>query len=239
MMSSTRLTFRIFYGGTFDPVHDGHLAVADAAATVFDSDVFMVPSADPPHRASPGASAEQRATMLDLAITHLLRLHVDRRELQRATQGRASAAGAECARAASPSYSVDTLFDIRSEIGADASVVWLVGADAFRELHHWYCWRKLLALAHIVVAVRPGHALDALDPALETEIADRWTDDPAAIRGSAHGLVMLLDLPLRHEAASNLRKRIAAGLPWANEVPPAVAAYIDAQHLYGSVEHAD
>ncbi len=235
-MSSTSRPFRIFYGGTFDPVHDGHLAVAQAAATVFDSDVFMVPSADPPHRAPPGASADQRATMLDLAITHCLRLHVDRRELLRATQGRASAAGSG---PLSPSYSVDTLFDIRSEIGADTSVVWLVGADAFRELHHWYCWRELFALAHIVVAVRPGHALDALDPALEVEVAARWTDEPSAIRGSPHGLVMGLDLPLRYEAASSLRKRIAAGLPWANEVPPAVAAYIDVQHLYGSVEHAD
>lgn len=207
---------RILYGGTFDPVHDGHLAVADAASALFDADVFLLPSADPPHRAPPGASAEQRAAMLDLAIAARPRLHVDRRELHR--EG--------------PSYSVDTLREVRNEVGPDAPLAWLLGVDAFRDLHHWHHWRELFALAHFVVAVRPGHALDALDPELQAEVALRWTDDPVALEYAAHGLLLRLDLSLRFEAASNLRQRIAAGLRWDDETPPAVAAYIRAHGLY-------
>ena len=213
---------RILYGGTFDPVHDGHLAVADAASAAFDADVAMLPSADPPHRAPPGASAEQRAAMLDLAVAGHARLHVDRRELRR--EG--------------PSYSVDTLLEVRADIGPDAPLIWLLGADALRDLHRWHRWRELFALAHIVVAGRSGYALDALDSELQTEIAMRWTDDPIAWCGSPLGLLLRLDLPLRHEAASNLRQRIATGLPWENEVPPAVAAYIRANRLYVRAGHS-
>jgi nicotinate-nucleotide adenylyltransferase len=189
---------RILYGGTFDPVHDGHLAVADAASALFDADVLLLPSADPPHRELPGASAEQRAAMLDLAVTGHPRLHVDRCELQRA----------------GPSYSVDTLREVRAGIGPRASLAWLLGADAFRGLHHWHQWRELFALAHLVVAVRPGHALDKLDSELQAEVGMRWNGDPAALENSPNGLLLPLDLPLRFEAASNLRQRIAAGLAW-------------------------
>ena len=207
---------RILYGGTFDPVHHGHLAVADAASALFDADVDLLPSADPPHRAPPGASAQQRAAMLDLAIADHPRLRVDRRELERAGS----------------SYSVDTLREVRAEIGSDMPLAWLLGADAFRDLHHWHRWRELFDLAHLIVAVRPGHAMDPLAPALQAEVATRWTDDPALLETTANGLLFLLDLPLRFEAASNLRQRIAAGSLWEDEVPPAVAAYIRAQRLY-------
>ena len=220
-MSATHRIFRIFYGGTFDPVHDGHLAVANAAATVFDSDVILIPTGDPPHRPTPGASAEQRAAMLDLVVANHLRLRVDRRELY----------------GDAPSYSVNTLYDIRSIVGSDASLVWLLGADAFMGLPTWYCWREMFALAHIVVAVRPGFDLSAMNPELKSEVETRWTADPDAIRNSPNGLVMGLDLPLRNESASDLRSRIAGGQIWVNDVPPAIAAYIYDHKLYGSAHH--
>ncbi|HTD29316.1 MAG TPA: nicotinate-nucleotide adenylyltransferase [Xanthomonadaceae bacterium] len=209
---------RILYGGTFDPVHQGHLAVADAASAAFDAHAFLVPSADPPHRAPPGASAGQRAAMLDLAIAGHPRLHVDRREMARA----------------GPSYTVDTLREVRAEIGKHAPLIWLLGADAFQNLHGWHRWRDLFALAHLVVAVRPGHALDALDPRLQVETATRWTDDRSALSRSACGLLQELDLKARPEAASNLRERIASGLRWEDETLPAVVAYIRAHGLYSA-----
>jgi nicotinate-nucleotide adenylyltransferase len=215
-MTRSNAPLRILYGGTFDPVHDGHLAVADAAAALFDTDVALLPSADPPHRAPPGASAQQRAAMLDLAVAGHPRLQVDRRELQR--EG--------------PSYSADTLRDVRADIGPDASLAWLLGADAFRDLATWHRWRELLKLAHLVVALRPGYVLGALAPELQAEVASRWAHDPAALRRVPSGLLLRLNLPPRFEAASNLRERIAAGLPWENEVPPEVAAYIRAHRLY-------
>ncbi|MBS0212399.1 MAG: nicotinate-nucleotide adenylyltransferase [Proteobacteria bacterium] len=207
---------RILYGGTFDPIHCGHLAVADAAATGFNAEVSLLPAADPPHRARPGAGATQRAAMLDLAIAGHPRLRVDRRELQRA----------------GPSYTVDTLADVRADIGPAAPLAWLLGADAFRDLHRWHRWRELPGLAHLIVAVRPGHGLSELDPQLRDALAGRWTTDPAALAAAPSGRVFRLDLPLRTEAASDLRALIAAGQPWEACVPPAVAAYIRARRLY-------
>jgi nicotinate-nucleotide adenylyltransferase len=121
---------------------------------------------------------------------------------------------------------------VRTEIGPEAPLAWLLGADAFHDLATWHRWRELFDLAHLVVAVRPGHPLDPLAPVLLLEVAARWTDDPVLLEATANGLLLLLDLPLRFEAARNVRERIAAGSPWEDEVPPAVAAYIHDQRLY-------
>jgi nicotinate-nucleotide adenylyltransferase len=210
------MALRVLYGGTFDPVHDGHIAVALAAARALGTDIAMLPSADPPHRAPPGASAEQRAAMLDLAVAPYPQLGVDRRELRRK----------------GPSYTVDTLHDVRAEVGPNAPLVWLLGADAFRELQTWREWRQLFALAHLVVAVRPGHALDHLDAGLVEATSSRWIADAEALRSTPAGLLWRLDMPPQHEAASSVRERIAAGEEWEDDVPPAVAQYIQAHRLY-------
>ena len=122
----------IWYGGTFDPVHNGHLAIARAAADTFGVPVTLVPAAGPPHRTAPGADAAQRAHMLDLAVAGDRRLRVDRRELQRP----------------GPSWTVDTLRELRAERGAAAPLALLVGADSFRSLPTWKHWRQLPELAH-------------------------------------------------------------------------------------------
>ena len=236
------MKLHVLYGGTFDPVHDGHIAVALAAAHALHSSVVLLPSADPPHRAPPGASAEQRAAMLDLAVAGYPQLSVDRRELQRAAHGRADAAGAGCGcalpavatAAAGPSYTIDTLREVRAEIGPHQPLVWLLGADAFRELQTWREWREFFALAHFVVAVRPGHALDHLDAELMQATASRWVVDIETLRSAPAGLLWKLDLPPQHEAASSVRERIAAGEEWQDDVPSAVAAYIRAQRLYAA-----
>ena len=212
------MKLRVLYGGTFDPVHDGHLAVALAAADALDTDIALLPSADPPHRAPPGASAEQRAAMLNLAVTRYPRLSVDRRELRRA----------------GPSYTIDTLREVRAEIGPHQPLIWLLGADAFRELQTWREWREFFALAHFVVAVRPGHALDQLDAELMHATASRWIVDIEILQSTPAGLLWKLDLPPQHEAASSVRELIAAGEQWQGDVPPTVAAYISAHKLYAS-----
>lgn len=209
---------RVLYGGTFDPVHDGHIAVALAAAQAMHAQIALLPSADPPHRALPGASAEQRATMLDLAVVGYPQLGVDRRELRRS----------------GPSWTIDTLREVRAEIGADQSLVWLLGADAFRELQSWRNWRGMFALAHFVVAVRPGHALEHLHVQLSAATDSRWVVDVEQLRSAAAGLLWRLELPLQHEAASSVRERIAMDQPWQDDVPPAVAAYIRAHRLYSA-----
>jgi nicotinate-nucleotide adenylyltransferase len=137
---------RILYGGTFDPVHDGHLGVARHARDALDAEVRLMPAADPPHKGPTHATAAQRAAMLHLAVAGESGLRVDLRELER-----------HC-----PSYTVDTLRALRAEVGPSQPWAILVGADSFCSLDSWSRWRELFDLAHIVVAARAGSALAEL-----------------------------------------------------------------------------
>ena len=211
------MSLRVYYGGTFDPVHDGHLAIARAARDALDATIRLMPAADPPHRAPPGANAAQRARMLDLAVAGEPRLLVDTRELARA--GR--------------SYTVETLRELRREIGDTAPVALLVGADSFLDLPQWREWQALFDLAHFVVAQRPGSPLErGLAPELAALVAGRDAADAAALRAAPAGRVLRLNQPLHAESASEVRQRIAAGQPWQDLVPAPVAVYIERHGLY-------
>ena len=212
----------IWYGGTFDPVHHGHLAVARAAADRFGVPVTLAPAADPPHRAATGADAAQRAHMLDLAVAGDRRLRVDRRELLRP----------------GPSWTVDTLDALRVELGDAAPLALLLGADSFRSLPTWHAWLRLPELAHFIVAGRvAGGGLDDLPAALAAMAAGRWARDPDELARAAAGRLYALDQPLRAESASAVRRAIAAGDPaWHAWVPAPVAAFIESAGLYRALE---
>lgn len=215
-------TLRLYYGGTFDPVHEGHLAIARAARDALQCTARMMPAADPPHRAPPGADAAQRADMLALAIAGEDGLCVDRRELQR--DGR--------------SYTVDTLRGVRAEYGDAMPVALLVGADSLLGLPAWREWHALFDLAHLVVAGRPGSDLSRLSDAKLAEALDgRWTRVAADLRSTPAGRVYRLSQPLHPGAASAVRARIAAGEPLHGWVPDAVADYIRRHGLYGAPLH--
>ena len=210
---------RVFYGGTFDPIHEGHLAIARAARDACAVTIHLLPAADPPHRPPPGAGAVDRAAMVALAIRHEPGLLLDLREMERA----------------GPSWTVETLRHLRAELGAQLPLAWLVGADSFLGLPTWKSWRELFALAHFIVADRPGSPLDGeVVPDLQMACAGRWTTDPAALSGAAAGRVLLLRQPLQPESATELRRRIATGQPWRELVNPAVADYIAEHGLYGT-----
>ena len=208
----------IWYGGTFDPVHNGHLAVARAASDTFGVPVTLAPAADPPHRDATGADARERAHMLDLAVAGDGRLRVDRRELERA----------------GPSWTVDTLHGLRASLGPSAPLALLLGADSFRSLPTWKDWRRLPELAHFIVAARHAEGeLADLPEALQAAFAGCWSQDPADLSASPAGRVHALHQPLRAESATALRQAIAAGDPgWRSWVPAAVAARIEAAGLY-------
>ena len=208
---------QLFYGGTFDPVHNGHLAIAAAARDELDCEVRLMPAADPPHRALPGADAQQRARMLELAVADQPGLCVDRRELQR--QGR--------------SYTIDTLRQLRGELGQDQPLALLVGADSFIGLPSWHEWRELFTFTHFIVAQRPGTPLDdGLPQALAGEMQGRWADSAEEIRTAPAGKVLRLRQPLHTGSATEVRRLIAAGAPWQPLVPAAVAGFIVAEGLY-------
>lgn len=211
---------RLLYGGTFDPIHHGHLGIARAARDALRTTVWLMPAADPPHRPPPGASAGHRARMVELAVAGEPGLAVDRRELQRDT----------------PSYSVDTLRELRVELGEAAPVALLVGADSFLGLPAWKEWRTLFTLAHFVIAERPERSLDALPEALAAAVHGRWRTDPDALRAAPAGCLLRLRHPLHPASASAIRRGIREGGPWREWVPPAVAAYIDRHALYAAPE---
>ncbi|WP_349791771.1 nicotinate-nucleotide adenylyltransferase [Xanthomonas sp. WHRI 7064] len=212
----------LYYGGTFDPVHLGHLAIACAARDELGALVHLVPAADPPHRPAPGATAAQRARMLELALADTPGLALDTRELQRASRDRA------------PSYTVDTLRALRAELGPTTPIAWLLGADAFVGLSSWHQWEDLFELAHFVIAARPGTPLDlAAAPQLAAAVQGRWAARAGELGISPAGRLWSLQQPLRGESASAVRSRIAGGGDWQALLPASVAAFIAHEGLYG------
>lgn len=218
-MTDSAGPLQVYYGGTFDPVHLGHLGIARTARDVLQATVRLMPAADPPHRDVPGANAEQRAKMLELSIEGDAGLRVDRRELARS--GR--------------SYTVETLEQIRSERGPQAPLVLLMGADSFAGLAGWHRWHDLLRLSHLVVAARAGSPLDANFPdEVARHVAGRWISSPDALRDAPAGRVLRLDQTRQGESATEVRRRIASGRNWEALVTPAVARFIRMNRLYGA-----
>ena len=205
------------FGGVFDPVHYGHLALAREAADRLDlAEVRFVPTNVPPHRGQPHASAEQRVQMLKLAISGNPCFVLDQREILRE--------GA--------SYTVDTLNAIRVELGGKRPLCLLMGADAFAGLASWHRWNKLFGLAHIAVAQRPGFDLRHLQSPLKEEFAKRSVKSPRAALGKRCGSIIVLDAKPVDISASMIRERLASGKSVRDLLPPLVLDYIQAEGLY-------
>ena len=210
-------------GGTFDPVHLGHLGLADDARRALGiPEVRLMPAGDPPHRAAPGASAAHRLAMLRLAIERRPGLVIDDRELRR--QGK--------------SYTVLTLEELRVE-SERRPIVLILGADAFRGLPTWHRWRELLALAHIAVAARPRDPFDAALPdALVPLWRDRRAADDAELLASPAGRILVVTIVPRDISASAIRDAVARGGADAERaralLPPAVWDYIAEHRLYAA-----
>lgn len=222
-MSRAGIPLPVYYGGTFDPIHNAHLAIAGGVRDALEAEVHLVPAADPPHRLPPGASAGQRAQMVRLAIAGQPGLVLDTIELERA----------RCV-PQRPSYTVDTLAQLRRQHGPGRPLAWLIGGDSLDSLHRWHQWPRLFELAHVVVVGRPGNPLPDAPPApLRQVLAGReWCRDAADLRARAAGCLYPLPLPLREGSATAVRQAIAAGKPVDTLVPAAVAAYLRQQELY-------
>jgi len=205
-------------GGTFDPVHLGHVALAEAAlARLPLAEVLWLPSGSPGHRAAPVAGARDRLAMLELATGAHPRYRIDASELE----------------SGEPTYSVHTLTRLRAQLGNARPLVLLLGSDSFLSLPTWLRWRELFQLAHIAVASRPGHLHGEGAPAadISAELVRRAAR-PDELAASAAGRIAGFDMPPVDISSSAVRAQLAAGQDARHLLPAAVLAYIGSRRLY-------
>jgi nicotinate-nucleotide adenylyltransferase len=202
-------------GGTFDPIHLGHLDVGRAAQRALDLDeIWIVPARRPPHRHRPLASAAHRFAMAALALAGEPRFRLSDIEMDR--QG--------------PSYTIDTLGALETDHRPGRAFVFVIGADAFRDVPSWRAFPAVLDRVHFVVVSRPGHRATGLRAALPA-LASRMVDVPCAI--PAHPSILLLDAPTADVSSTDVRHRLLTGQPVTGLVPDVVAAYVEKHGLYG------
>lgn len=204
------------FGGSFDPVHFGHLRAALELALTFDlKTVRLVPNHQPPHRANANVSAKHRIAMLELAVRQCQQLQLDTREMDRD----------------GPSYTFDTLLSLRQEFGSHTPVIFGLGADAFKKIASWYRADELLNVASIAVLSRPGTDLDPSD-VHELPFAANWAADPSALLSKPSGLLYKLDMTPLAISSTRIREQIAKG--WSSDflLPESVCRYMEDHELY-------
>lgn len=207
-------------GGTFDPIHYGHLDAAEAARNALSLDqVLLVPTHDPPHRQShPHASSHHRFAMCALAINEVPGYRVTEVELSRV--GR--------------SYTIDTLEALHGHGWQPSQLFFILGSDAFAEIATWHRYPAPLDGAHFVVIARPGTSLDA---AFERapDLRERVRPLETLGRGGTGTGVFLVEAHTRNVSSTDVRNRIRAHESIDGLVPPSVARHLRAHHLYEAV----
>ncbi|MSQ59765.1 MAG: nicotinate-nucleotide adenylyltransferase [Betaproteobacteria bacterium] len=203
-------------GGTFDPIHYGHLRLGEELGDALGLEhVRLVPAKLPPHRAEPEVSAQHRLAMARLAAAGNPLFVVDDRELRR--EG--------------PSYTADTLLELRNELGNQVPLCLMLGVDAFVALMTWSRWRQLFDLAHLVIATRPGYSLEVgqlpepLGAITRERIATGFGTAPS-------GCVLIREIAALDISASSIRQALARRHSTRYLLPDSVLDYIRAHHLY-------
>ncbi len=209
------------FGGTFDPIHFGHLRVAlDAVETLAIERLYFVPANQPVHRGAAAASAAQRLAMVEAAIADEARFVSDNRELRRA----------------GPSYTVDTLRSFRAE-HPNTPLCLLLGSDAFNGFLSWRDPRGILDLAHVVVMQRPGYRLPH-DPGLRDLVERHRAATAGELRSTAAGRIHFVPVTQLDISATDIRARSAAGRSARYLTPEAVLQLIDRENIYRNARGA-
>lgn len=191
-------------GGTFDPIHYGHLFIAEEARVRFELErVLFVPNNEPAHAEGKAACAgpEDRARLTELGIASNPAFEMSRVELDRSGK----------------SFAFDTVQALRQQLGAATELFFIVGADSLRDVLTWYRGQELLALCQFIAASRPGFDLEAA-----------WGALPVPLRNRVH----LMRVPGLHIASRELRARVAGGAPIRYLTPDSVCEHIERHHLY-------
>jgi len=207
-------------GGTFDPIHYGHLRLAEEMLESAGlQQIRFIPTGNPPHRDIPLVSANDRSAMVQLAITDQPAFVLDEREVCRA---------GKC-------YTVETLRELRAEAGELQPLCLLMGGDAFLQLHTWHEWEEILELAHIVVGYRPGYTLEDRIHSAPRQLRQHYQDrscNVAYLSQHAFGGIAELAIPKLEISATLIRSRVAENRTIRYLLPATVANYIYQHHLY-------
>lgn len=204
------------FGGTFDPVHYGHLRSAlELVERLQLEQLRLMPSAQPPHRDVPECSAEHRAAMVELAVAGAPRLACDTRELQRAGK----------------SYTIDSLIELRGELGEQVGLCLVMGCDAVLGITTWHRWQELLDWAHIIIIARPGWELPR-SGAVAQWLADHRLLDHKALRQRSAGGIVIEELRPLAISSTEIRDMLAAGRSAQYLTPQTVLDYIQLHKLY-------
>ena len=211
-------------GGTFDPVHAGHLRLAIESFEQLNLDeVRLIPVSTPNHRGMPTADAATRLSMLNQAANCLAETStviVDERELSRG----------------GVSYMVETLESLKNDFPGDTFCL-ILGFDAFAKLTSWHRWQTLFDYSHIVIATRPGDSqisqgVEDLDGELRDYLLDRVLQSPKQLLETSHGKILFIEIPLLEISSTDIRSRCQAGLDISYLVPSNVQAIIKNKNLY-------
>jgi nicotinate-nucleotide adenylyltransferase len=205
-------------GGTFNPIHFGHLRMAQELADSLKlSEVRFIPSANPPHKTAPAVSAEHRAAMVQLAIADNPLFTLDARELKRT--------GA--------SYTIDTLVSLRDELGTDVALCLIMGSDAFINLNTWHRWRELLNYCHIILVQRPSaEKQTTLADELAVFLQDNYTENIDDLSEKSAGYIHMQAITPLDISATKIRDGLKAGRSPRYLTPYNVIEYIATHKLY-------
>lgn len=223
MAEITRYSLTGIYGGTFDPIHYGHLRIAEEVADTLElNHLFFLPAGQPRLRVPPWVTGKHRIAMLQEAIRGNPRFSVDDRETRRPGE----------------TYSVESLREIRQTYPANESVAlcFITGADAFIKLPYWYHWRELFELCHLVIVNRPGSTpvnhLSDLPDELRDVCQDRWANRADELKNSPAGLIFTASTTLLDISSTTIRNIIASGKSARYLLPESVLNYIDKHDFY-------
>ncbi|CAM5223837.1 nicotinate-nucleotide adenylyltransferase [Alishewanella longhuensis] len=202
------------FGGTFDPIHQGHLACARYVLTHCQlENIRLMPCHLPPHRATPGVSSAERAKMVELAIANEPQLQLESLELRRDA----------------PSYTVDSLAALKQQ-DPSRTLAFIIGMDSLQYFKKWHQWQAILQLAHLIVCRRPGYSSEQGDaPALLKDYGGNLQQ----LKTRQSGVILLLDNPDFVQSATFVRQQLPLNPEIQAMLPPAVLQYIRQQRLYG------
>ena len=205
------------FGGTFDPIHYGHLKPVEILANLIGlSKVIIMPNNVPPHRPQPEATSEQRKLMVELAIADKPLFVLDERELRRDT----------------PSFTADTLQEWRQEEGPDKPLAFIIGQDSLLTFPSWHRYETILNNAHLLVTRRPGYPLAMQDENHQQWLANHLTSNIEDLHNQPAGKIYLAETPWFDVSATLIRERLERGESCEEMMPEAVLTYIMQQGLY-------